>query len=192
MTDKRGLLRDFRSANLLKRHKARSVTSFNVLAAIGGAVVLVGAFLVASYALNYIDVWNQQQRAAATVEMRPSSWQTVGAASYEIQNGSVVFNGPDYIYIEIPCGSLVSTIRFSMFVDHAELANLQLHFISKEMGSIGAPLIRDIDGTVQKTVEISSNTRQGAGLIRALIYSPQQKAKVVVFRDPFIECRPID
>jgi hypothetical protein len=169
----------------------RFATKSIVFATIGGAVILIGSFLLASYVLAYIDFWNQQERAAATVEMRPTRWQTAGAASYELQNASVVFNGPDYIYIEVPCGSFVSKIRFSVFVEQADSANLQLHFISKEIGEVGQPLIQDLGGISQKTVEIRSSTRQGAGLLRALIYSPENKSGAVVFRDPFVECRPV-
>src|SRR5215472_12761068 len=108
----RGLVRDFRAEDLPERRMTRFATKSVVFATIGGAVVLIGSFLLASYVLAYIDFWNQQERAAATVETRPTSWQIAGAASYEIQNASVVFNGPDYIYIEVPCGSFVSKIRF--------------------------------------------------------------------------------
>jgi hypothetical protein len=187
----RGLVGDFRAENLSERRMTRFATKSIVFATIGGAVVLIGSFVLASYVLDYIDLWNQQERAAATVEMRPTSWQTAGAASYELQNASVVFNGPDYIYIEVPCGSFASKIRFSVFVEHADSANLQLHFISREIGPIGQPLIRDIAGISQKTVEIRSDTRQGAGLIRALIYSPENKSGAVVFKDPFFECKPV-
>ncbi|HTE75113.1 MAG TPA: hypothetical protein VK653_00040 [Xanthobacteraceae bacterium] len=182
---------DYQPETLSKRRRGRfSITSL-VFATLAGAVVLVGSFLLTSYVLDYIDLWKQQQRAAATVEVSPISWQTAGAASYELQNGSVVFNGPDNIYVELPCGSLVSKIRFSVFVEHAYSANLQLQFISKEIGAIGQPLIQDISGITQKTVEIRSNTRQGAGLIRALIYSPENRSEAVIFKDPFIECKPV-
>jgi hypothetical protein len=187
----RGLLSDSQPNDMPKHRTARFATTSLVFGTIGGAVVLVGSFLLTSYALDYIDLWKQQQRAAATVEVSPISWQTAGAASYELQNGSVVFNGPDYIYVEVPCGSLVSKIRFSVFVERAHSANLQLNFISKEIGPIGQPLLQDISGIIQKTVEIRSNTRQGAGLIRALIYSPENRSEAVIFKDPFIECKPV-
>jgi len=162
-----------------------------LLGTIGGGVVLGGSFGLTLYVLAYIDTWKQQEREAATAEVRPTTWQTSGEASYEIRNGSVVFSGPDSIYNEVACGSLVSKIRFSLFVEHADQANIELQFISKEMGPIGDPLVQDIGGISNQAVEIRADTRLGAGLIRAIIYSPENKSEVVAFRDPLIECKPV-
>lgn len=162
-----------------------------LLGIIGGLVVLVGSFGLTLYVMEYIDVWKQQEREAATAEVRPTTWQTSGEASYEIRNDSVAFSGPDYIYNEVACGSLDSKIRFSIFVEHAGRANLQLQFISKENGPIGEPVVTDIEGIRNQAVEIRADTRRGAGLIRAIIYSPEHISEVVVFNNPFIECKPV-
>jgi hypothetical protein len=174
------------------RRKARG-RAFASLAIkiIGALMILMGSFWITLKSLDYIAISNQEAREAATKEIRPTTWKTTGGASYEIRNGMVIFHGPDYIFNQVECGSLRSNIKFSIFIERANEANLELTFLNAGAGIIGEPLIQTISGMTNQTAELRSPTRQGAGIIQAIIYSPRE-TDTVVFKDPFIECKPVD
>jgi hypothetical protein len=177
---------------VINRGKGARILSY-VLNTIVGVVVLAGSFLATSYVLYYVDIWRQEDLAAAFKQVHPMSWQRSGRATYDISsNGMVTFDGPDFIFNEVPCGSHVSKIRFTIFVVQAASANMQLNFRSKEVGQIGQPIIQDIGGLVNKTAEIRADTRRGAGQVQAVIYSPENSRRVAIFKDPYIECKPIE
>jgi hypothetical protein len=157
---------------------------------IGALTILMGSFWITLKSLDYIAISNQEAREAATKEIRPTTWKTSGGASYEIRNGMVIFHGPDYIFNQVYCGSLVSNIKFSIFIERADEANMQLTFLGAQ-GAIGEPLIQNISGMTNQIAELRSSSRTGSGIIQAIIYSPR-KTDTVVFKDPFIECKPVD
>jgi hypothetical protein len=158
---------------------------------IGALMILMGSFWITLKSLDYIAISNEEAREAATKEIRPTTWKTSGGASYEIRNGMVIFRGPDYIFNQVYCGSLMSNIKFSIFIERADEANMQLTFLNAAAGTIGEPQIQTITGMTNQIAELRSLTRQGANIIQAVIYSPRQTG-TVVFKDPFIECKPVD
>ncbi len=154
-------------------------------------MILMGSFWITLKSLDYIAISNEEAREAATKEIRPTTWKATGGASYEIRDGMVVFHGPDYIFNQTNCGSLVSNIKFSIFIERADEANMQLTFLNAAVGTIGEPQIQTITGMTNQIAELRSLTRQGANIIQAMIYSPRQ-TDTVIFKDPFIECKPVD
>jgi hypothetical protein len=161
-----------------------------VVLLLGGPGVLVLSFFATFAIIDYVDTYNRTERAAATKDIWPTNWTSVGKASYELRNGAVILKGPDAIYTDIACGSFVSNIRFSIFVQRARAASMQLQFLSS-MGPIGKTLVQEISGVTNKTAEILSPTRQGSGTLRAVIHGVDE-GEAVVFKDAHIECRPVD
>ncbi len=158
---------------------------------IGALTIVGGSFWITLGVMNYIDISNQEARQAATKKVRPTTWKTFGKAAYEIRDGAVIFSGPDYIFNQLECGSRKSNIGFSIFVERGAEANMELIFLNARLAPVGEPVIQYLGGITNRIAELRTTTRLGAGIIQAIIYSPRN-GEIVTFKDPLIECSPME
>jgi hypothetical protein len=163
----------------------------SIFRAVGAVAIVAGSFWMTLKVMDYIDISNQQARQAATKEVQPTTWKTFGKATYEIRDGVVIFSGPNYIFNQLECGSRKSNIRFSIFVERAGEANMQLVFLNAQLAPVGEPVTQYLGGMTNRTAELRTATRPGADTIQALIYSPRE-GEAAVFKDPFVGCIPVD
>ena len=158
--------------------------------AIGALAIVAGSFWITLKVLDYSGASDQKLQQSATKEVRPTSWQTFGRASYQIEDGTVTMQGPDQIFNLLECGSVTSSVDFSIFVESAGVANMQLMFVNPLGGMIGDPAVQALSEKTRGKTTVHGNTPAGTRMVRALIYSPQG-GKVVVFEDPAIKCAPL-
>lgn len=125
---------------------------------------------------------------AETIEdTKPSRWTTFGNASYEAHDDSIVMRGPNYIFVEIDCKPATET-EFSINVDHAGVANMQLQFFTVGGTAISEPAIQDISGMVRKIAKVRAIAPAGTSKVRVLMYSPQS-GDAVIFMNPTVRMR---
>jgi hypothetical protein len=110
----------------------------------------------------------------------------------------VIMQGPNHIFTQLQCGSLDSDInfsesevKFSIFLERAGEANMQLMFRNAQGNPIGEPAVQDLGGMTKRMVELRAKTRPGTRTVQALIYSPRG-SEAAVFNDPFFGCAPGD
>ena len=95
--------------------------------------------------------------------------------------------GPGQIFNLLDCTSASSTVGFSILVERASVANIQLIFFNADGAAIGDPIIQTLNATALGPTKISGKSPPGTASVRALIYSPQM-GEAAAFKDPVIDC----
>jgi hypothetical protein len=152
---------------------------------LGAVAIVVASFFFTLSILDYLD----RTTESASKELHPAVWRTFGKASYGIRGDTIVMRGPDNIYTETECDSSKCEVEFSIFIEWADAANLQLLFFDLRGTALAEPAIETITDARGRTVEIRAFTPPRTKTVRAIIYSPQQ-GDAVVFRDPVVRVRP--
>lgn len=151
-------------------------------------VVLVGSFWLTLAILGYLDEIRVNRVAAETVEeVRPSSWRAAGGASYDVHGDAVVMRGPNFIFLERGCDQCAAA-DFSIDVQRAGTANVQLLFLDSNEAAVSQPTIQTISEMTGKIAQVSATAPPGAAKIRILVYSPQS-GEAVTFANAVFRSR---
>jgi hypothetical protein len=92
--------------------------------------------------------------------------------------------GPDYIFTEADCSAARCEARFSIDVQHADAANIVLHFLN-DQGRIIAEKSQVVSGTIGIST-IESVTPESTKKVRALVYSAREQDMVEFKRPSFL------
>jgi hypothetical protein len=154
---------------------------------LAGAGVLCGSFWITLKLLDRTDNGGREATAAAAETVKnvsPNQWLTQGKASYELRGDTILMRGPNDIYADIDCPTGTEA-EFSIDLDHAKIANMQLIFLDDKGGAISAPVIQDLSAMENKPERLSAVSPPGTSKVRVLIYSPQP-GEAVTFKNPIL------
>lgn len=161
---------------------------FSLIARLFGALsVLFGSFWITLKILDYVAENKRSTTFEIVEDQRPTSWKTSGSASYDIRGDTVVMHGPNYIFVENDC-KLCIDVEFSISLQHAGIANMQVLFLGAVGTPISEPIVQSISGADGKVARVRAAAPPGTSKIRALIYSPQS-GDVATFTNPMVRIR---
>lgn len=161
---------------------------FSPIARLFGALaVLIGSFWITLKTLDYIDDNKHSATLEITEDRRPTNWKTSGSASYDIRGDAIVMHGPNYIFVENDC-KLCIEAEFSISLQRAGIANMQLLFLSPAGTAISEPTVQSISEMEGKVARVRAAAPPGTSKVRALIYSPQT-GDVATFTNPIVRIR---
>jgi hypothetical protein len=158
----------------------------SVVRLVGAGSILIGSFFLTLKILDYLDYAREEQSQADSIfaqVIRPKNWGTSGGASYSVQGDTFVMHGPNYIFTETDCKPSVEA-EFSLALQHAGAANIELLFLGPTRIPVSEPAIQDISGVDKKVVDLRAVAPPGTAVVRALIYSPRSDA--ITFSDPTV------
>lgn len=150
-------------------------------------VVLVGSFWLTLAILGYLDDLRVTRAAETVEEVRPNSWRTSGGASYDVQGDAIVMRGPNFIFFERGCDQCAA-VDFSIDVQRAGTANVQLLFLDSNEAAVSQPIIQTISEMTRKVAQVSATAPPGAAKVRILVYSPRS-GEAVTFANAVFRSR---
>ena len=155
---------------------------FGMLAfrAAAGLVVVAASFWITLNILSYLGPQDK--------ELRPTSWKTSGKASYDLRDGKVIMRGPNHIYVETDWDASEGEVEFSMFVERADVANVQFAFFNIRGAAISEPVVQDFSNVRGKVVSLRADAPLFTRKIQLLIYTPKD-GEALAFSNPILRVK---